>query len=108
MLRIKNVTITVLLSIFTTISASFLIVAGILYQGYLNPSFTRFLAVINLLVFTVFFSNYCINLFGKDRIIRVKENRVLGIIYFIGQCFFIIFMLFPLLLWVLGFYDIGK
>ncbi|MFA6924936.1 MAG: hypothetical protein WC223_11875 [Bacteroidales bacterium] len=108
MLRIKNVTITVLLSIFTTITANILIVFGILYQGYLYPSLTRVLAITNLFAFTLFFANYWINLFGKEKLIRIKADRMLGIIYFVVQCFFILFLLFPLLLWVVGFFEIGK
>lgn len=105
LLRIRNVTITVLISILTTLFTNIIGVYAMLYNE-MEPSMAKFLSTINILLFVLFFTNFGINLFGEEKIIRIKENRTLGKAYFFIQCFLALTMHFPLLLWVVGFLDI--
>jgi hypothetical protein len=101
-LRLKNTAVNIIFAIATTITAGILALYGFLYKGSMDDSLARFLTIINLLAFAFFFSNFCINLFGKERIIRIKSNRQAAIVYFIAQLLLIFLLHFPLLLWVLG------
>lgn len=101
-LRIRNITLTVIIPILSTIIANILAVCGILYSGYLDTSLTQFFITINLIIFSVFFFNFCMNVFGKEKIIKINSDRTLAIIYFIGQVFFILFLHLPMFLWALG------
>lgn len=100
-LRIKSISLTVIIPIATTLMADVIAVCGVLYSE-INPTLAKFLIVINFLLFAIFFYNFYLNLFGEQKIILIKENRTLGKIYFVIQCIFILTMYFPLLFWAIG------